>query len=309
MNGLGGHPEAASGGHRPGFDPEEALEVVDEVGEPDLGPGSRQTDGAHEQTEAVLLAGEHRLDGRADLGAGAVGLALQRRQIEARLPSEVDLRAPALLGEIGFVGLGAVGGVGPDVARRIGRVEDVGQLCPVVGARTGHGEAADEPMLAVDRDVSLVAEHRNGDFDLGLGAVRLCGPRLGPLQGPAGIAVLLRELVWFGRPRVRDLALPESRLLRIGVALTRSRDDRGINDLARHREIALAPQPGIEGGKQIVDRAGPGQVLPEQPHRFGVRCRILEAKTEEAHERQPIADLELGGVVRQRVERLKDQDL
>ena len=65
-------------------------------------------------------------------------------------------------------------------------------MCPVVGGRAGHGEAADEPVLAVDRDVGLVAEHRNGDLDLGLGAVRLCGPRLGPLQGPAGIAISSR---------------------------------------------------------------------------------------------------------------------
>ena len=50
-------------------------------------------------------------------------------------------------------------------------------------------------------------------------------------------------------------------------------------------------------------------MLPEQPHRLGVRHRILEAEPEEAHERQPVPDLELGRVVRQRVERLQDQDL
>ena len=163
MNGLGGHPKVASGRHRPGFDPEEALEVVGEIGESDLGAGSGQTDSAHEQTEAVLLAGEHRLDGRANLGAGAVGLALRRRQVVAGLSSEVDLRAPALLGEMGFVGLRAVGRVGPDVARRVGRVEDIGQLRSVVGSRAGDGEAADEPVLAVDRDVRLIAEHRDVD--------------------------------------------------------------------------------------------------------------------------------------------------
>lgn len=38
VSGLGGQPRAASGRHRPGFDPEKALEVVGEVGEPDLGP-------------------------------------------------------------------------------------------------------------------------------------------------------------------------------------------------------------------------------------------------------------------------------
>lgn len=121
---------ATSSGNRLGFDPEEALEVVGEVGELDLGPGPGQADGAHEQAEAVLLAGEHRPDGRADLGAGPVGLALRRRQIEARLSPEVDFRAPALLGQMGFVGLGAVGGVSPDVARRIAGSRTLASCAP-----------------------------------------------------------------------------------------------------------------------------------------------------------------------------------
>ena len=91
--------------------------------------------------------------------------------------------------------------------------------------------------------------------------------------------------------------------------MSRGRDDRGVDDLARHREVTLALQPTVEGGKQLLDRAGPGQVLPEQPHRLGVGYGILEAEAEEAHERQPVPDLELRGVIRQRVERLKDQDL
>ena len=106
------HPEVASGRDRPGFDPEEALEVVGEVGKPDLGPGSGQADGAHELAEAVLLTGKHRLDRRADLGAGAVGFALRRRQIVAGLSPGGDLRTSAMFGQVGFVGLGAVGSVG-----------------------------------------------------------------------------------------------------------------------------------------------------------------------------------------------------
>lgn len=49
-----------SGLHGPGFDPEEAREVVGEVGAPDLCTGSGQSDVAHEQAEAVFLAGKHR---------------------------------------------------------------------------------------------------------------------------------------------------------------------------------------------------------------------------------------------------------
>ena len=73
----------------------------------------------------MILVGEHRLDGRAKLGEGAVGPALRRRQIEAGQSLEVDLRAPALLGQMGLVGLRAIGRVEPDLARRVVRVEDV----------------------------------------------------------------------------------------------------------------------------------------------------------------------------------------
>jgi len=60
----------------------------------------------------------------------------------------------ASLGEIDFVGLRAVGGVGPDVARRVGRIEIVSQLRPLMGGRAG------EPVFPVDRDVRLEAKHR-----------------------------------------------------------------------------------------------------------------------------------------------------
>lgn len=178
-----------------------------------------------------------------------------------------------------------------------------------MGGRAGDDEAADEPVLAVDRDMRLVPEHRDGDLDLGLRAGRLCGPCLGPLQGPASIAILLCELLRSCRPRLRDPAFLQSRLLGIGVALTRSRDDRCVDDLAGHRKVTFALQPGTERGKQYVDRAGSSQVLPEQPHRLCVGHAILETEDEEAHERQPVSDLELGGIVRGRLERLKDQDL
>lgn len=82
----------------------------------------------------MLLAGKDRCDGRANLGSDAVGLALGRRQIVAGLPPEVDLRTPAMLGQMGLVGLRA-GRVGPDLARRVGRIENVGQLCPAIGGR------------------------------------------------------------------------------------------------------------------------------------------------------------------------------
>jgi hypothetical protein len=180
----------------------------------------------------------------------------------------------------------------------------VGQVRPVVGSRAGDGEAADEAVPAVDRDVRLVPEHRDSDLDLGLRAGRRCRPCLGPLQGPASIAILLCELLRSCRPRVGDPAFLQSRFLRIGDALTRGRDDRRVDDLPRHRKVTFALQPGIERDKQFVDRTGPCRVLAEQPHRLGVRNCILEAEAEEPHEQEPVPDLELRRVIRQRVERL-----
>ena len=56
MSRHGTFTEPPSGRHWLGIDPEETLEVVGEVGQSDLGLGSGQTDGSHEQAEAVLLA-------------------------------------------------------------------------------------------------------------------------------------------------------------------------------------------------------------------------------------------------------------
>ena len=84
-------PELLSGRYRLSFDTEEALEIVGDVGEPDLGPGPGQADGMREQAEAMLLGRDHRPHSGADLGAGAVGLAMRRRQVLAGLSPDVDL--------------------------------------------------------------------------------------------------------------------------------------------------------------------------------------------------------------------------
>lgn len=94
----------------------------------------------------------------------------------------------------------------------------------------------------------------------------------------------------------------------IAVALLRRRHDRGIDDLAAHCEIAGPGEVLVEAGKQVLHRAGLREVLAEQPYRLGVWHPVAKAKLEEAHERQPILDLELGLVVGQAVERLQDHD-
>ena len=54
-------------GRTSGFEPQESLHVVNQVGETDLGLGSSDADGAHEQPHAVLLVAEDVLDLRTDL--------------------------------------------------------------------------------------------------------------------------------------------------------------------------------------------------------------------------------------------------
>jgi hypothetical protein len=51
----------------------EALDVVNEIGQPDLGCRTCKTDGSDEQAHSVLLLGEHMLDAGADLRFGGVG--------------------------------------------------------------------------------------------------------------------------------------------------------------------------------------------------------------------------------------------
>jgi len=53
--------------------PDEACEVVGEVGHADLGPGPRYSDGTHEHAHAGFLLREDMLDAGADPGASTVG--------------------------------------------------------------------------------------------------------------------------------------------------------------------------------------------------------------------------------------------
>lgn len=97
--------------------------------------------------------------------------------------------------------------------------------------RAGDGEAPDEPVLLIDRDMRMVAKHRDDDLTPDFGAVRLRRTGPGPPQGEAGAAILLPELVWLGSPDLWDPALLAGHLLCAGVAWARSRDDRGADDL------------------------------------------------------------------------------
>jgi len=58
----------------PSFVEDQAVHVVGEVGERDLGLGALDADGADEQPHLVLLPGEHMFDTGTDLGFRGVGV-------------------------------------------------------------------------------------------------------------------------------------------------------------------------------------------------------------------------------------------
>jgi hypothetical protein len=64
--------------HRSSLQPDEALYVVDEIGEPDLDACSSDSDGADEEAHSVLLLGEDVLDSRTHGRLAAVGAADRR---------------------------------------------------------------------------------------------------------------------------------------------------------------------------------------------------------------------------------------
>src|SRR3982751_5696102 len=66
---------------------------------------------------------------------------------------------------------------------------------------------------------------------------------------------------------------------------------------------------GIEGLEQRLDQPRLRELLAIQPNRRRVRDPIREAQAQEAHDREPVADLILDLVVREVVERLQNQRL
>src|SRR4051812_48343664 len=128
------------------------------------------------------------------------------------------------------------------------------------------------------------------------------------LQSPPCITILLSELVRLGCPAVGNAAFLDGRLLGLAVALTRRSDDRGIDDLARHRQMSTCLEMRLESGEQLADCSGASELLPEQPNRLRIRHPVVKPEPEEAHEGQAVLDLELSRVVGQRVQGLEHQD-
>lgn len=108
----------------------------------------------------------------------------------------------------------------------------------------------------VDADVGLVAEdqrrdHRHRRF------VRAMTDLAADLQRPAGIDILLSGLGRLVGPDVAGgFALLDRFLLALGVALLGRRNQRGVDDLAGHRHVALLVELPVERLPAIEETIG-----------------------------------------------------
>src|SRR5438128_5957229 len=186
----------------------------------------------------------------------------------------------------------AVGAVRPDPLASIGEIEHIVQLLTVVHGRVRRIPFADQLVHLVYTEVVLVAVEA-----------------LIVLLRPARVLVLLGILGGLLLPSLRRLAGLDRLVLLLRVALLGHRHNRGVNDLAAARNIALSLKMLAEALKQLVDQPGLRQRLAKQPDRGGIRHRVLELQIEKAHERYAVADQVLSPIVREIVERLQHHDL
>lgn len=105
-----------------------------------------------------------------------------------------------------------------------------------------------------------------------------------------------------------DMPSLDVRLFGIGIALTRSRHERCIDDLPRYRNITGLTQHGVKSGEQSADGSRLAQPFPKQPDRLGVGNPVREAQSQEAHERQSVVDGIIGAFIRQCIDRLYHQN-
>lgn len=161
------------------FEPGEPLEITNEVGHSDLDGGAGDADGAHDETHAVLLPGEHMLDMSADFGSPGIGLGNPLGHRPPRLAPLVDMALEHAGNEQRLVLLQPIGGIRPD-ARAVGAIADrVRQRRPVMSVGGTGTPVADQAVGFVDADMVLIAEHRDGEIGglrgLGIGALANLG--------------------------------------------------------------------------------------------------------------------------------------
>ena len=204
-----------------------------------------------------LLHREHVFDAGADLRLESVGAPRRLRHRPTRRLLAMDAADEAVPFEEHLVRLRAVGRVGPHRARRVGLVEQpLAQPRALVGRGVGRVPAPDQPMLAIDRDMVLVAEGRDGDVDR---RNRPVGPRLGlaEFDRPARVAVLVPELGRLRLPGLGDAPVLDGLLFLLGIALLGRCDKRSVDDLAAHGDVPGLAQRRVEPVEQRLDGLGP----------------------------------------------------
>src|SRR5690348_5605319 len=143
-----------------------------------------------------------------------------------------------------------VGAVRPDPLASVGEIEHIVQLLAVVHGRVRRIPFADQLVRLVHAEVVLVAEE-----------ARIV------LLRPARVLVLLGILGGLLLPSLRRLAGLDRLVLLLRVALLGHRHNRGVNNLAAARNIALSLKMLAEALKQLVDQPGLRQRLAKQPDR------------------------------------------
>src|SRR5258708_24395532 len=128
------HPGAhSSGRRRHPLELNQPTDVVAEVHHPDLEPRPHDANGAHDlAAHRALLVAEYMLDTGAHLRARRVCrlLALCQRTIACGTPVDTALQAPRFQARLALHR--AVGAVRPDPLARVGEIERIVQLLPVV---------------------------------------------------------------------------------------------------------------------------------------------------------------------------------
>src|SRR5262245_41676161 len=142
----------------------------------------------------------------------------------------------------------AIGAIGEHVLRCVAPVQEPIQLLAVVDCRIAHLVAPDQLVLGIRIHVVLVAVKAL--------AVLLC---------PARILVLLSVLRRLLLPILSRLATLDRLVLLARVALSGHRHDAGIDDLTTASDVPLRTEMLVEPIKQLLDQAGLGELLAEQP--------------------------------------------
>ena len=132
---------------------------------------------------------------------------------------------------------------------------------------------------------------------------------LAVLLGPPRVRILLATLGRLLLPALRRLAILDPRVLVTAVALLGDRDDRGVDDLAAHRQVAPLLQRAVEGIEQRLYHPRLRQVFAVEPHRLGVGNPVLKPQPQKPHEREAVTKLVLHLIVRQVVKRAENDRL